>query len=253
MVVHGADKTAAADGCPPPPRTTPTGRRPCGWSAGTRTSSSTGPRRLRPRPRSPTEPPRKVNSMASIKIAYVGGGSSRAAGTMASLLAHGKEFDGSHVVLIDRRPGPPGPGGTDREEAGPRPGARHHGGDDHRPAGRTDRRRRGAVQLPAGRLRAAPGRRADPDAARRDRPGDPGPRRDDDVVPVDPGDPEHPRRPGRRRAGSGDLQLHQPGQHRLPGRHPAQRPADLLDVRRADDLLAADPARRPGWIPTGPR
>ena len=41
--------------------------------------------------------------MASIKIAYVGGGSSRAAGTMASLLAHGKEFDGSHVVLIDQR------------------------------------------------------------------------------------------------------------------------------------------------------
>ena len=40
--------------------------------------------------------------MASIKIAYVGGGSSRAAGTMASLLSHGKEFDGSHVVLIDR-------------------------------------------------------------------------------------------------------------------------------------------------------
>ena len=41
--------------------------------------------------------------MASIKMAYVGGGSSRAAGTMASLLAHGKEFDGSHVVLIDQR------------------------------------------------------------------------------------------------------------------------------------------------------
>jgi 6-phospho-beta-glucosidase len=41
--------------------------------------------------------------MASIKMAYVGGGSSRAAGTMASLLAHGQEFDGSHVVLIDRR------------------------------------------------------------------------------------------------------------------------------------------------------
>ena len=41
--------------------------------------------------------------MASIKIAYIGGGSSRAAGTMASFLAHGKEFDGSHVVLIDQR------------------------------------------------------------------------------------------------------------------------------------------------------
>ena len=42
--------------------------------------------------------------MARIKLAYIGGGSSRAAGTMASLLAHGKEFDGSHVVLVDRRP-----------------------------------------------------------------------------------------------------------------------------------------------------
>ncbi|WP_375430602.1 glycoside hydrolase [uncultured Friedmanniella sp.] len=41
--------------------------------------------------------------MARITLAYVGGGSSRAAGTMASLLAHGSEFDGSHVVLIDQR------------------------------------------------------------------------------------------------------------------------------------------------------
>ncbi len=40
--------------------------------------------------------------MARIKMAYVGGGSSRAAGTMASFLWHGAEFDGSEVVLIDR-------------------------------------------------------------------------------------------------------------------------------------------------------
>ena len=39
--------------------------------------------------------------MARIKLAYIGGGSSRAAGTMASLLSHGKEFDGSEVVLVD--------------------------------------------------------------------------------------------------------------------------------------------------------
>lgn len=39
--------------------------------------------------------------MARIKVAYVGGGSSRAAGTMASFLAHGEDFDGSEVVLID--------------------------------------------------------------------------------------------------------------------------------------------------------
>jgi 6-phospho-beta-glucosidase len=42
--------------------------------------------------------------MARIKLAYVGGGSSRAAGTMASFLHHGSEFDGSEVVLIDLNP-----------------------------------------------------------------------------------------------------------------------------------------------------
>lgn len=41
--------------------------------------------------------------MARIKLAYVGGGSSRAAGTMASFLYRGDRFDGSHVVLIDQR------------------------------------------------------------------------------------------------------------------------------------------------------
>ncbi len=41
--------------------------------------------------------------MARIKLAYVGGGSSRAAGTMASLLSKADKFDGSHVVLIDQR------------------------------------------------------------------------------------------------------------------------------------------------------
>ncbi|MFC4014241.1 hypothetical protein ACFOY2_43940 [Nonomuraea purpurea] len=39
--------------------------------------------------------------MARIKIAYLGGGSSRAPGTMASFMHHGAEFDGSEFVLID--------------------------------------------------------------------------------------------------------------------------------------------------------
>lgn len=39
--------------------------------------------------------------MARIKMAYLGGGSTRAPGTMASFLWHGKEFEGSEVVLID--------------------------------------------------------------------------------------------------------------------------------------------------------
>ena len=42
--------------------------------------------------------------MARIKMAYIGGGSSRAAGTMASFLWHGPEFAGSEVVLIDQDP-----------------------------------------------------------------------------------------------------------------------------------------------------
>src|SRR5713101_7091240 len=39
--------------------------------------------------------------MARIKLAYIGGGSTRAAGTMASFVHQGENFDGSEVVLID--------------------------------------------------------------------------------------------------------------------------------------------------------
>lgn len=39
--------------------------------------------------------------MARIKLAYIGGGSTRAAGTMASFVERGKSFAGSEVVLID--------------------------------------------------------------------------------------------------------------------------------------------------------
>jgi 6-phospho-beta-glucosidase len=43
--------------------------------------------------------------MARIKLVYLGGGSTRAAGTMASLMANGADFDGSEVVLVDLDPG----------------------------------------------------------------------------------------------------------------------------------------------------
>jgi 6-phospho-beta-glucosidase len=43
--------------------------------------------------------------MARIRLAYLGGGSTRAAGTMASFLHSGADFDGSEVVLIDLDPG----------------------------------------------------------------------------------------------------------------------------------------------------
>jgi 6-phospho-beta-glucosidase len=39
--------------------------------------------------------------MARIKLAYIGGGSTRAPGTMASLIQQGQNFQGSEVVLID--------------------------------------------------------------------------------------------------------------------------------------------------------
>src|SRR5215467_7065558 len=42
--------------------------------------------------------------MARIKLAYIGGGSTRAAGTMASFIEQGANFNGSEVVLIDLDP-----------------------------------------------------------------------------------------------------------------------------------------------------
>lgn len=39
--------------------------------------------------------------MARIKLAYIGGGSTRAPGTMASFIHQGENFEGSEVVLID--------------------------------------------------------------------------------------------------------------------------------------------------------
>ncbi|HEU5368566.1 MAG TPA: hypothetical protein VFU69_08885, partial [Ktedonobacterales bacterium] len=42
--------------------------------------------------------------MARMKLAYIGGGSTRAAGTMASFVHQGANFDGSEVVLIDLDP-----------------------------------------------------------------------------------------------------------------------------------------------------
>ena len=46
--------------------------------------------------------------MARIKMAYIGGGSTRGPGTMASFIHQGENFDGSEVVLIDL------PGSEDR-------------------------------------------------------------------------------------------------------------------------------------------
>src|SRR3954447_26695463 len=40
-------------------------------------------------------------AVARLKIAYIGGGSTRAAGTMASFIEQGANFAGSEIVLID--------------------------------------------------------------------------------------------------------------------------------------------------------
>jgi 6-phospho-beta-glucosidase len=39
--------------------------------------------------------------VARIKVVYLGGGSTRAAGTVASLIEHGASFEGSEIVLVD--------------------------------------------------------------------------------------------------------------------------------------------------------
>ena len=39
--------------------------------------------------------------MARLKIAYIGGGSTRGAGTMASFIEQGENFTGSEIVLVD--------------------------------------------------------------------------------------------------------------------------------------------------------
>ena len=115
--------------------------------------------------------------MARIKLVYLGGGSTRAAGTMASFMANGADFDGSEVVLVDLDP--------DRLElirtlAEKMARAR---GLDIAVTATTDRRAAldgcDAVLSsfrPGGFAGARP-RRAHPARARRDRPGDAGRRR----------------------------------------------------------------------------
>jgi len=43
--------------------------------------------------------------VARVRLAYIGGGSTRAPGTVASLIARGTAFSGSEVVLVDLHPG----------------------------------------------------------------------------------------------------------------------------------------------------
>ena len=105
--------------------------------------------------------------MARIKLVYVGGGSTRAAGTMASLISQGADFAGSEVVLVDLDP--------DRLaliRRSPQQMAKAEGVDLTSPPRPTAGPalkdcRRGALELPSRRLRGPGARRADPPQARR--------------------------------------------------------------------------------------
>src|SRR4051794_23032546 len=89
------------------------------WRTGSRTSPAAapeaprytrrdGPGVLRPhavrRPQSVTTCRRAVALMARIKLTYIGGGSTRAPGTVAALIVRGAAFAGSEVVLVDLDP-----------------------------------------------------------------------------------------------------------------------------------------------------
>ena len=172
--------------------------------------------------------------LARIKLAYLGGGSTRAAGTMASLIENGADFAGSEVVLVDLD--------ADRLELVRTLAERmaQVRGLDLTVRATTDRR--AALEdgdavlssLPAGWVRGPRARRADPPEPRRDRAGDAGPRRVLHGAAGDRGAATGLRRDGAALPRRADLQLHQPGQHRRPGHRRAFSDRRGVAVRRAD-------------------
>src|SRR5215469_3806826 len=72
------------------------------WAVGTGRTAFSMERAAPPLPQ-PRESIRQEPhySMARIKLAYIGGGSTRAAGTLASFISQGENWNGSEVVLID--------------------------------------------------------------------------------------------------------------------------------------------------------
>ena len=160
--------------------------------------------------------------MARIKLVYVGGGSTRAAGTMASFLHNGADFDGSEVVLVDLDP--------DRlaliRKLAERMAAAR--GLDISISATTDRRAAlSDCDAVLSSFRPAASRRGRWTSGSRwtgrARPGDPGAGR---VLHGAAGDRRAQgalRRDGGDLPGRLDLQLHEPGQHRRRGRRPTTR------------------------------
>ena len=182
--------------------------------------------------------------MARIKLAYLGGGSSRAAGTMASLIWHGKEFEGSEISLIDLDP--------DHLEIVRSISEKMiaDAGIDMTVTATTDRRA-GLEDVDAVLSSFRPGgfaaRALDeriPRQARCHRPGDAGRRRLLHVAALGQRAQGRRGRPQRRRPEREDLQLHEPGQHRRPGGHAVQRRRTGVDVRRPHRVPAGDPEGR---------
>ena len=249
MVVHGADKTTRRpSGCPPPPRTTPTGRRPCGREcrnphlyldrAAATTSSARGHhlpvstelRKAPPWPRSrsrtsaaaPPGPParwRRCWRTARSSTARTSCSSTSEQDRLdlveriAKKLVRAQGLDITVETTTDQRAGLTD---VDAVLSSFRPG-----GFELRQADELIPMRHGVIgqetQGPGGMMMSF---------------------RSIQVIQSILADLDAVAAEGR------DLQLHQPRQHRLPGRHHSQRPADLLDVRGADDVLAADPHHR---------
>ena len=189
--------------------------------------------------------------MARIKLVYLGGGSTRAAGTMASFMANGADFDGSEVVLVDLDEERLALIRTLAEKMAQRARARHRRHRHDRP-----RARRSPTATPCSRpsgRAASQARVLDeriPLEHGADRPGDAGRRR------LLHGPARDQRAQGRLRGDGGglpgrvDLQLHEPGQHRRRGDHAPLADQDRLALRGADLLRERDRASRPGSIPT---
>ena len=184
--------------------------------------------------------PEPGGAMAAIKLTYIGGGSTRGAGTMASFVEQGSNFEGSEVVLFD----------IDdthlelvRRLAQKMVDAR---GLDITVTATTDRRAAldGADAVLAsyrpGGFQARALDEADPAATRRDRPGDPRSRRLLHGVAGDHRDEGDRRGHGRDLPQRDVVQLHEPDQHRGSGGERSHGHHNGVVVRGTHRLPALD-------------